>query len=204
MALELHLVGTFHCDLQGQNRLQKLLSILSPDIVSVEYDPESVSQLNQLEKYKQSAEGMEIVIADFCKNGNYHPETVRRSIPNLYFEYFASKEYCKKNHKPLIFSDTGDRILGQQNVEYIFSTPPQKIQQQTEIGYQNQVLEMLPENIPDLLKRDAYTEVILRALSGKVVHVAGAWHLLGNYHNLYERLKNLNPIRMMLNQADFL
>ena len=202
MTLELYLVGTFHCDLKGQNRLQKVLPILSPDIVSVEYDPESVIYLNRLEKCRQSAEEMEKVVADFCKKGNYLPETVRQSIPNLFFEYFAAKEYCKNNHKPLIFSDLGDRRLGQQNIDYIFSTPLQMIQQQTEIGYQNQVLKMLPENIPNLMKRDAYTEIILRALSGKVVHIAGAWHLLGNYHNLYERLSDLNPTRIMLNQAD--
>ena len=66
------------------------------------------------------------------------------------------------------------------------------------------VIPVQPQERPNLIKRDEYTETKLRPLSGKVVPVAGAWRLFGNYHNLYERLRDLNPSRIMLNQADYL
>ncbi|MDP3698230.1 MAG: hypothetical protein Q8R47_01445 [Nanoarchaeota archaeon] len=208
MALQLDLVGIFHRDFKGPERLQKLLSILSPDVVSLEYNPKSIIELDQLEKYKQSAEGMAALVAHFCRKENYLPETVRQALPNLYFEYFVSKEYCKYDQKQLLFSDLGDRDLAQQNLQYAFSNSPQTIQQQTEIDYrmanQYQMIDIPAEQVPYLIRRDAYTETILRPLSRKVAHLVGAWHLFGNYHNLYERLRDLNPRRIMLNQADAL
>lgn len=202
MPLELYLVGTIHPDLQGPQRLQRLLPRISPDVVSVEFDQQTAIQLDQLQQYKQSPQGMQALADHWCGKGNYNPENARQFISLLGFEYFVSKEYCRQQNKLLIFSDLGDTKLAEQHLQYALSNSLETIRQQTEITYQNPVIEVPVEHIPNLMRRDAYTETILRALSGKVLHIAGAWHLSGNYHNLYERLRDLNPIRIMLNQAD--
>lgn len=204
MSLELYLIGTLHYDFRGPARLQKIFPIISPDIISVEYDQQTVIRLDFIERCKLSAEGMQSLVAHFCRSGDYNPETVRQFIPILDFEYFVAKEYCRQKQKPLIFSDLGDPFISQQHLHYALSNPPEQLQQGIETTYQNPYFVVPPEMVPNLLKRDAYTETLLRSLSGRVIHLSGAAHLFGNYHNLYERLRDLNPTRIMLNQADYL
>lgn len=203
MPLDLCLVGLGHYDLKGPERLQKLLPRISADLVSIEYNPQAVIHLNQLERAKKSPQGMQELIDHWCRKG-YPSENVRQLIPILDFEFFVSKEYCKKWNKPLLFSDLGDASISQRSFHYAMSAPLPITQQQTERTYQSLILPVPPEEVPNLMKRDEYTETILRALSWKVVHVVGAWHLFGDYHNLYERLRDLNPTRIMLNQADYI
>lgn len=204
MPLELYLIGLGHYDLKGPERLQKLLQKISPDIVSVEYNPHTVIHLNIIEKARKSQEGIQALIEDWRRKGNYDSETLRQFIPILNYEYFVAKEYCNKNNKSLIFSDLGDIDIGQRWFHYTMSIPVEVTQQQIETAYHSEVITVPPVEIPNLIKRDVYTETILRALQGKVAHIVGAWHLFGNYHNLYERMKDLNPIRIMLHQADAL
>jgi len=208
MPLDLYLIGLGHYDLQGSQRLEKLLLQIFPDIVSVEYDKQAVKGINLLEKAKKSPQAMRAFIENLCAKGNYNPENVRQIIPVLNFEYFVARDYCKKWGKPLLFSDFGDKNLSQRDFDLILSRPVQATQELIERVYQNNVIPIPPEEVPNLMKRDEYTETKLRPLaagrgSRKVLHVAGAWHLFGNYCNLYERVRDLNPCRIMLKQADY-
>jgi len=66
-----------------------------------------------------------------------------------------------------------------------------------------------PEN--SLAARDARTEKMLREVCGRrVVHIGGLLHIYGGEpfyvdgRNLYDRLADLNPTRIKLNEADLL
>lgn len=54
------------------------------------------------------------------------------------------------------------------------------------------------------LQRDRTMEQRIRKIweksSGDVLHVGGLYHTQGEYHNLYERLRDLNPERKKLNE----
>jgi len=203
MPSELYLIGIGHYDQQGQERLEKLLLQIFPDIVSVEYNEAVLPWIDRLEKARQSPGGIQKLVDEFCKKGTYDPENVRQYVHIINFEYFAAREYCKKWSKPLLFSDFGAGSLSQRHFHEILSRPIQTTQQLIEMAYQSPVIPVPQQEVPQLLKRDEYAETKLRPLSGKVVHVAGAWHLFGNYCNLYERVRDLNPCRIMLKQADY-
>ncbi len=54
--------------------------------------------------------------------------------------------------------------------------------------------------------RDEYTAAKIREVlptaKHTMVYIGGLDHLFGTYHNLYERLRDLNPVRLKLNEVD--
>ena len=57
------------------------------------------------------------------------------------------------------------------------------------------------------INRDEYFERIIRDTTsigsvGNVVAIAGTYHIFGPYHNLCDRLSDLNPMRLRLNEVD--
>jgi len=54
--------------------------------------------------------------------------------------------------------------------------------------------------------RDEFAESKIReafsATKQSMVYIGGAAHIFGQYHNLYDRLKDLNPTRMKLMDVD--
>lgn len=104
------------------------------------------------------------------------------------------------------------------------SMPPSGLTRVVEQWYQENPVNVLPSDVKrfNFVARDAYTEKKLRQLARKaamysrikdffgkkqkkpdrIVHVGGLSHFFGNYTNLFNRLTDLNPVRIKLNEAD--
>ena len=52
--------------------------------------------------------------------------------------------------------------------------------------------------------RDRTMDSKIRELRGRVLHVGGLTHIFGDYENLYHLLRDMNPRRIRLNEADSL
>ena len=208
MSLELYLIGINHYDLKGPTRLPKLLKHLQPNYVSLELDQQRAATAENAEKnYLHSTQGLQQLVTTFSHNQQFNPETVARLMPTLFFEYFAARDYCRKQNISLILSDkinpeTNSAAL--QALQYSLSCNPQQLEQQIEKNYDSRKLDFSQIIVAPWIQRDQIAESIIRQLSGKVVHIGGAGHILGSYYNLYQRLRDLNPERIMLNQADYL
>lgn len=72
------------------------------------------------------------------------------------------------------------------------------------------IISSEPESIPIqqkmLIERDISAEPKIReaitTAKHTMVYIGGLSHLFGNYHNLYDRLKDLKPVRLKLNEVD--
>lgn len=130
---------------------------------------------------------------------------------------------------PLILTDSAESVLKitqeietYKDITDILSMSLSELTETVEQSYQDDFVSL--ENLKrfDDIARDAYTEKKLRQLARKVdlsskikdffgkkqkkpdriVHVGGLAHSFGNYYNLFDRLVDLNPVRIKLNEAD--
>lgn len=100
----LTLIGTEHGDLMGSERLECLLEIVHPDILSVEFSPES------LQMSENDAADVAQIVSEASKMGVR--DTFVRFFYDLIakhgltgFEYTVSKSYVDRHKIPLILSD---------------------------------------------------------------------------------------------------
>ncbi len=105
MTLELYLIGTVHVDPKGRRRLEKLLAVIKPGIVSVEFSSDAVSELEQYRPHLANpAVVLEAARRYFSgKGGNV--DTASAIIRAVGFEYFSAKKYCRRAGAPLLTTD---------------------------------------------------------------------------------------------------
>ncbi len=201
---KLYIVGTMHIDLKGPKRLRKLLHEINPDHISVEIDP--ITQ--------------ERVIADprlkeFYTTFRYPDhDTIKAILKVAGYELGVSRQFSDVNPAIVHFTDDipsdidlVDLIIRMNHALASFSAF-------TIEGFNEAVVQRAYDlrspydNLEELMsfevisKRDIAAEEAIRNLDGRVVHVGGLAHSFGNYHNLYDRLKDLNPRRIKLCDVD--
>ena len=231
MKPEIYLIGTNHFDLKGPERLEKLLNHLQPGYLSVEVDKLRARKAEQMEEeLSESPEKLKaIVVATRCFYPDANRETVRETIRIANFEYLVARDYCQQKgiptSLPLILADSAESAakINPEIYRDTAATSSMTLSELTEVveqSYQDDFAS--PENLErfNSIARDAYTETKLRRLARKValyskikeffgqkwsdriVHIGGLAHSFGNYHNLFARLKDLNPVRIKLSEAD--
>lgn len=211
MALELILIGTSHLDFKGPFRLQKLLLHIQPQTIALEIDAARASETEAYHDFLKSAGGAERMFEEFRRMlPDSHPETLRRFMYGQGFEYTTSKAFAQSRGILLNLCDDlkgffTEKIAKQMVDEvsaYIKMTPEAV---QSSVDKQYALVEEVSEiELSILVPRDVFTERQLRTLSGRVLYVCGKNHIFGNYDNLYDRLKDINPQRMRLSDADAL
>lgn len=133
------------------------------------------------------------------------------------------------NSLPLILADSAERVAKLNGSEEVYretatdlSMSISELTETIEQGYREDPLTVPSTilNAWDLIARDTYAEKKLRRLARKVafyskikeflgkkkpdriVYIGGLLHSFGDYHNLFERLSDLGPVRIKLNKAD--
>ena len=195
---QLYLVGTNHSDLKGPERLEKFLEIIRPEHIGVEYtekDAQTIIRLHQknlitkydtpkelIEGRKRYTQGYEVWVSD----------EFRKSNPETNVSYLEDQ----------LLSDEADNYLGSD----VF-----KIDKSVNAIYDNQSFIRKIKNYPEIfaalfLNRDEHFEKEIRKIypAGEqtMAYICGALHFFGEYHNLYERLRDLNPVRIKLRDLD--
>ncbi len=216
MPSQLYLIGTVHNDFDGPRRLEKILEVLQPDQVTVEYDQNRAINYHQLQVWLKTGIVTEeklarVFLREF--SGTYL-ETSRRVVRVADYEYGVSLEYCQRRGINLHFSEelasaeTEIVLKDSQIWQYLNSflnLPPEEAINHISQLYQKIDEEEIASSELErfaLESRDKSTEKVIRALDRRVVQVSGATHVFGAYDNLYQRLQDLNPTRIKLCDAD--
>jgi len=214
---ELYLIGTIHMDLHGPERLEKIFHFLNPDIVAIEFNNDSVDTVEGNEDTMACPEMLDSIVTAFGEIfPGARPETVREVLKKSHFEYYTSRDFCNSRGLTFYCADNGgvkELVEEYMNPEsHLHESFAEKLRMnlaelknKVTALYENGNNCLSSDMLDDVLARDEFTESILRQLDGRVVYVGGMVHIYGKYpenHNLYERLKNLNPTRMRLIDAD--
>lgn len=226
---QLYLVGTHHLDLKGPERLEKFLGFVRPDSIGLECTVENYHR--RIQDHDQ-LKGQKLMLRLMLKEqyGPEAAENVVKYLDMLGYELWVPSrfsrenagvtlvhcdEYRKEDMKAMTQEVFGNRVNEAQEVTTNFIDDITKMdfvdyQRGVDASYQdNSVAELKrdPASFKTLiLDRDERAEPKIRqAFSDSnhtMVYVGGTMHFFGDYDNLYERLKDLNPTRIRLPEVD--
>lgn len=219
------LIGTSHLDLNGYDRLNRLLKHLKPSVIGVEETEKSFEETSRFAELVACPKNLEAVINNAQKQfPEAKPETLRLWLSKAFYENRAVSDYSRANHIPIVYCESpeeiahfeekirNNRILKKvpKELSMFLSLTPEQARQDIEKEYARQVYPVadFPELVKFYSKRDEFAESvlrqsILRQQQINLVYVCGLDHIFGDYHpNLYDRLLDLNPRRIKLNEAD--
>jgi len=216
---ELYLIGTNHFDQRGSERLNVLLESIQPDIVATEYSQGRAELFEECEPLFSDPIAKKRVLRNLYHDMPYtNPDTLEAVFLNYPdFEYHVPRDYCNPNGIPLILADPLIELKDIPNIlekNGLFGLSPLEFQERMEEAYDN-VPEMTTEQYNSfkdgkrIHQRDIKTAEILRSFTGqRVVYISGLAHIFGGpetydrNHTLWDRLQDLQPIRIKLNSAD--
>lgn len=218
MVKELYLIESVHVDLDGPERLGKLLDHLEPNHISTEYDLQRAQRTDHFRLAIKVPGVLELTARNLEKLfRGANPETARKYLEISDFEYFVTKGFCLSNQMRLWLIDNYSALdlvngLMDQNskrhkdfVETMSMTPT-ALRRKVDQFYSGELPEVPEEELQKLKERDNYMANVLRnfhqQFDGKIVHVGGMVHTRGPHYNLYDRLIDLGPKRIKLNEAD--
>ncbi len=226
---QLYLVGTHHTDLKGPERLEKFLGFVRPDTIGLESTIEDyhrrIQDHDQLNSQKLV---LRLMLKD--KYGREAAENVLNYLDMLGYELWVPTKFSGKNigvrlvhcdeyktedMKAMTQEVFGDLVNEAQEVttdyiDEIAKSDFAELQRLIDASYQDiSVAELEKDNASFktlILNRDERAELKIRQafseVSHTMVYVGGAMHFWGDYDNLYERLKDLNPTRIRLPEVD--
>src|SRR3989344_9483243 len=202
MADKVTLIGTFHYDPRGRQRLTRLLDHLEPNIVTIESNPKTANRVKRIAARIDSLSWYDILELGIYAMKGMDPNQVRSTLRIEGYEYFAARDYCSKIGSPLVFADPLLEAFLDKNKERI-SSEVSKIIKMTEADlrkageeFYGKPIVVSGDIVDDFAKRDEATERIIRSQNGHVVHISGLTHMYGNYENLFQKLRDLSPQRM--------
>lgn len=226
---KLYLIGTHHLDLKGPERLEKFLGFVRPDTIGLE---STVENFERRIKDHAQIKSQSLLLRLMLKSqyDAQSAENVTKYLKMLGYELWVPERFAKSNNGTnLICCDQykpediravtrevfGDRVSESGEVttsfiDEIAKTDFVEYQKQTDASYKsNPVAELKMDTATFkamFIDRDEVAESKIRqAFSGAnhtMVYIGGNMHFFGNYPNLHERLKDLNPIRMQLPEVD--
>lgn len=224
--MNLYMIGTHHFDLLGPERLESTLNYLKPDLIVCELDEERAKvahndreMMGEMDDEDHIIDSLNKILAQSITPYNY--ETQKAVGRTSYYEYLTSYDYSQANGIRLILSDDLDLIdlsvlndndmleVKKESADHYLRMNIGELSKRVNEMYQDSRLKLLrvSEAIikSHLIKRDEFTEQVIReSINGynNVVYVGGLLHMKGDYHNLADRLANLNPTVLPLPWID--
>lgn len=215
---EIILVGTSHVDIEGPERLRKILEIKKPDAITIECAQEFVDNIFKIRDYINKKKLMikygtrKIEFTPFKQSQilELNRETLMKFFSIIYFEVIIAKEYTDKNKIKLICVDKkeyveevskelnkdikkGTLLYFSMIPEESFKLPLKYFQKITDDCYVNEKYydgKISKEDPTKLFKRNEHSvNEILKIKAKKILHIGGANHIFNNSPNMYEMLK---------------
>ncbi|QQG39438.1 MAG: hypothetical protein HYS81_03565 [Candidatus Aenigmatarchaeota archaeon] len=209
------LVGEDHTDIRAYRRLTRIFNAFKPHVISVETTPDyyatAMGYLDETSKDGVLEEKQRKLVVEYP---DAHPETVRLFLTNMFSNMRAVRDYRRRHRTGMLFCETEetDKIIDQvmaipdnnpgREFEKLLQQPPRRAFTDAEYTLEAYPVRDAPDLEAFLSERDAFAERLLRRQRNSVVHFGGLDHIYGDYHNLFDRLTDLQPIRMKLNAAD--
>lgn len=214
------LIGTSHLDLNGYDRLRKLLDHFKPSIIGIEETKEDFKETSNLIRALANPQIFEQTLKNAQKQfPNANSETLRLWLSSTNYENRAINEYSVSQDIPIIYCDNPQEIAKvdfenetnnpksslNQGIEKFLRLSPEEAR--WDISQEYLQAEYPVNDCTELVTfyqaRDQFTEQTLRSKSGNRAYVCGLDHIFGDYHpNLFDRLSDIHPQRIKLSEAD--
>ncbi|NIM47182.1 MAG: hypothetical protein GTN40_03425 [Candidatus Aenigmarchaeota archaeon] len=215
----LYLLGTKHGDFRGPERLRKFFQVIKPTVVGLEATMEGFRKDTEFRRRLSDPKYFARTMNDIkAALPNANIETAQLILKNYAYESVETDKYtastgaklvhCDEPYEIVEFENWGTRLVD--TFHNVLMASPNELTAETERTYSNP--NILTFNMLTLVRiagRDRFTEAKLREQEGMILYVGGLFHIFGNYHspfygkgNLYERLADLKPKRLKLNEAD--
>jgi len=223
---QLHMVGTSHEDFKGPERLEKFLRSVRPDYIGLESTVEGFDKEISCHN-EMSSERSTYTIKLSEVFGAKGAENMMIYMIMLGYESWVPSNYANENKGVTIvpcdiyraedIHDQAQKVLGANNAfkskDKLFDLVKGELDDIQEILDSNYLDNSLSDiqEYPELFKRlcqdrDEVAEKKIRetfeATNHSMAYIGGAGHIFGEYHNLFDRLKDLNPTRMRLLDVD--
>ena len=216
----LTLIGTSHLDMDGYDRLSKLLAYLKPSVIGIEETREDFEGTSNLVRALSNPQTFENALSNAKKQfPDANHDTLKQWLSSIHYENEAIGEYSTANDVPIIYCDNPQELEKvdfdaearnkdsslNRGIEAFLRQSPQEAR--LDIRQEYSLTEYPVKDCVELVAfyqgRDKHTEQILRSQTGNVVYVCGLDHIFGDYHpNLFDRLIDSHPGRMKLSEAD--
>lgn len=216
----LALIGTSHLDLDGYDRLRKLLGHLKPSVIGIEETSDDFDETSNLVRALSDTQTFENALANAKKKfPNADSETLKQWLSSVHYENRAIGEYSNANGVPILYCDNPQELekvdfeaeagrkessLNRRIETFLRQSPENaRLDIRQEYSLTEYPVKDCAELVAFYQARDKHTEQILRSQTGNIVYVCGLDHIFGDYHpNLFDRLSDLNPKRIKLSEAD--
>jgi len=226
----LYLIGTNHRDLKGPERFEKFLNYVRPGTIAIECSVEEGKW--RLEDYlllKSEIKKSEEIMRETLGNGEF--EKIENYLTMMGYEIWVPHKYNDVNPGTKLFylddlsqeevrelekeifgsSVNEDRENTGEFIDNLLNMDLEDYQTKIDASYDDNSVQPL-QNEPEkferfIIERDKSVESGLRAIpispSENVVYVGGYLHFFGEYTpNLFDRLQDINPIRIKLKEID--
>ncbi|NQU79322.1 hypothetical protein HQ545_06165 [Candidatus Woesearchaeota archaeon] len=214
------LIGTSHLDLDGYDRLKKLLDHLQPSVIGIENTQEDYDVFSGLVKKVTDPQVFEQALQNAQRQfPDANPDTIKSWLSSTNYENKAINEYSAINNTSIIYCDDPEELdkldfdsevsrpessFNRQITKFLSLSPEEA---RADIAQEYSLKEYPVVDCAGLTEfyqeRDKFTEQALRAQKGNLVYICGLDHIFGDYTpNLFDRLSDINPKRMKLNKAD--
>ena len=220
----IRIITCSHLDFQKGERLRKLLKYYRPPLIGIETEAEEYHDSEKIAAALSDSQRLEFVCEKVQKMyQDANPQTIRMLMSTLFDDTIAVSSYVSEARIPLIFCDSVEEsFLPQRYIKRMVQdkeskavTEMAKILRLSPNEYLDSIAQEYSEpsypvaDNPSLVEfysnRDQFTEALLVKQEQDILYICYLDHIYGDYHpNLWDRLQDLNPVRMKLNEADSL
>ncbi|MFW6311357.1 MAG: hypothetical protein ACOC1K_03885 [Nanoarchaeota archaeon] len=218
----LTLVGLSHLDLDSYTRLSALLTHLKPSVIGIEDTKQDFEEISNLIKISSNSKIFEKAITYSKKKyPDANPETLKQWLSSTYGDHKAIIEYSNANFVQILHCDN-PQVLEKIDFEseandsksslnktldnFLRLSPnAARLDIANEYSLSKYPVNDCEELVAFYQARDNFSEQILRSQTKNTVYVCGLAHIFGDYNpNLFDSLKDLQPKRIKLCEADYL
>jgi len=205
--MELYLIGTVSYDLEGPSRLKTVLYELRPEKIVLACTQNNIDEAAAIDKIVANNKSTDLLNAMRQKFIDSDPETVLEWLNIAGYEYLISRDYAIEQKIELLLTypdleelenDFSDQDL-YRGLETALSLTVEELADKVSSLYQGKI-ELEHEDISAKELIDEHVANFIRSIEGRIAYVDLLTHFYGPYHNLYDRLVDLNPKRFSLGE----
>src|SRR3989338_644893 len=222
-----YLVGTCHIDPKGPVRLKKFLNFVRPTSIGHESSGENAKKIFEDRRKKLGAFLQMNSVADpalkFAIMLGYIDgyelwtpyQHQQEDNPTTIIYPLENHQILEKASDYLQQSENNNKVLSDWETllhEGLRTRDFKKVQNSVELAYyDSRIVENIQKNLGrtdylledrDVLMEQKIREIVTKDAQGTTVAICGVGHLFGEYHNLYERVRDLSPCRIRLPEVD--